>query len=847
MKKFAVILFLIVVVVHAWAQRINRTFNNVSLSEALKSISETSGHYDISFIYNELEDFRVTANINRRSVPDAVRDAVGHYPVRIVVSDSLIVVECTHKSARHLTGTITDENGIPMEYANVALLNPKDSTLLCGGVSNASGIFVIPYDLPAVIARMSYVGYKTMYRLYTKENAGTIRMEPETHMLDGVVIKRGRLLMYKSTDKGIMVSIKGTPLEKFGSAAEMMKHLPLMMSDGTIAGHGTPEVYVNSKKVRNPEELYRLSAEDILSAEIITLPGTEYDANVKSVVRLKTARRAGEGWSGRFSLSCRKGKGHYVNTGAELNYRTRNGMDFFSHNYYTDNEARIWGSSDDRLEASSTWDFQRSTKRKSRMKYYFANFGWNWEINECRSVGITYTAFNYIGNREDKIESEEQTWRDGILADEGKSIAATVSKPRMSHSINAYYVGKAGNWDVDFSADYYHDNSLAYMSGSTAGNTHVGSSTSTRNLLLAEKLVVTAPVASGSLTFGEETSHVRRTSDFVQSGFSADKHIRQQTTTWSLFANYSLKCGRFSLTAGLRWQNEHNRYYVNGLHDSDMSPDYSVLVPRASVGYAGVIWTHTLSFHTTRSNPPYGLLSSAVNYRSKYEYDTGNPSLKPSTEYTVSWISSWKWLHVETYYQYVRNGIRSFQYGYDDVKHPGVMMFDYRNMPRCRNYGIILNMSPKIDIWQMNYSVTLGFSDQDNAPLGITHKWNGLISSFSLDNTLTLPHDLMVNIQGNLNPYNESGCAQIKASGSVDMHIGRQFLKDKSLYVAIVAKDIFHTSKIGMTAYGGIKTRTRFNEYRDIRRLGIDISWNFNATHSRYKGSHAGQSERDRL
>ena len=50
-----------------------------------------------------------------------------------------------------------------------------------------------------------------------------------------------------------------------------------------------------------------------------------------------------------------------------------------------------------------------------------------------------------------------------------------------------------------------------------------------------------------------------------------------------------------------------------------------------------------------------------------------------------------------------------------------------------------------------------------------------------------------------------------------------------------------------MTAYGGINVRTQFKEYRDSRRFGIDISWKFNTTDSRYKGSHAGQSERNRL
>jgi hypothetical protein len=50
-----------------------------------------------------------------------------------------------------------------------------------------------------------------------------------------------------------------------------------------------------------------------------------------------------------------------------------------------------------------------------------------------------------------------------------------------------------------------------------------------------------------------------------------------------------------------------------------------------------------------------------------------------------------------------------------------------------------------------------------------------------------------------------------------------------------------------MTAYSGINVRTQFQQYNDLRRFGIDLSWKFNATKSRYKGSHAGQAERNRL
>ena len=38
-----------------------------------------------------------------------------------------------------------------------------------------------------------------------------------------------------------------------------------------------------------------------------------------------------------------------------------------------------------------------------------------------------------------------------------------------------------------------------------------------------------------------------------------------------------------------------------------------------------------------------------------------------------------------------------------------------------------------------------------------------------------------------------------------------------------------------------------FFNNRDLEAIGINLSWKFNAAKSRYKGSHAGQSERNRL
>ncbi len=831
----------------AWAQRITHNFQNVSMSDALKYIQQQTANHKIVFIYNELEDFTITTHVKNKPVADAIRQIIGFYPIRMIQGEqNEIYVECVHKTEHHLKGMVVDENNQPLPYANVTLLSPADSTMVGGGVTNESGHFVIPNDHGKVIARITYVGYKTTHRLCPRDNAGTIKMQPDQLVLDGVTVKGARRLV-RATDRGLLANVQGTTLEQFGSVTEMLSHLPLMMSDGTVAGHGIPEIYINNKKVRDTQELDRLRADEILSAEIITNPGVEYGAEVTSVIRLKTAKKQGEGWSGNFSAAYRQGKEYYANGNAALNYRTRNGMDFFARGYLTDNNTQTVKTTDEQLQASSIWNHRKEEEYKYHMKYYFADLGWNWEINDHHSIGFTYTANNYIGDRKYICANDMQTMQDGMMVDEGHSTTTMLTKPKLKHSINAYYIGEIGKWKVDFSADYYNAHSQNEMSGGTEGEIPVSSSTATKNQLIAEKLVITAPVPIGKLTFGEEASTVDRTSDFTQSGFSADNHIRQQTAIWSVFANYSLKVGSLSVNAGLRWQNEHNRYELDGVRNDEMSPNYHVLIPRLSISYQHSPWTHSLSYQCTRNNPPYSILSSAVTYTSKYEYNSGNPFLQPQTNHRVAWKSQWKWIYAEAIYGYQENVYHSIRSTYDDVDHPGVILTDFRTVPKTQYYMIVLNATPKIGIWQMNYSVEFAVQDHDYGELGIAHNWHGLMTDFTFDNTFTLPHAWMLNVTGSITPYQKSAYWINKTTGSLDLRLSKQFLRDKSLNVALVASDILRTKYDEGTAYGGIGYRNIFRLYRDARRVGINLSWKFNATKSRYKGSHAGQDERNRL
>mgnify|MGYP001665249049 FL=1 len=135
MKRFSIIICLLCAIIsNMCAQHISRRYHDRSMSDVLIDLDKSSSRYKISFIYNELEDFTVTQNVNEQNIPDAIRRVIGFYPMKMTVGDSLITVECIRKGERKLIGRLMDNHNLPVEFANVQLLSAKDSSFLCGGV-----------------------------------------------------------------------------------------------------------------------------------------------------------------------------------------------------------------------------------------------------------------------------------------------------------------------------------------------------------------------------------------------------------------------------------------------------------------------------------------------------------------------------------------------------------------------------------------------------------------------------------------------------------------------------------------------------------------------------------------
>jgi hypothetical protein len=105
-------------------------------------------------------------SIDKKTVPDAIRDVIGFYPIRMTVDGDNIFVECVQKENTKLMGEVIDKKGQPIVYANISLLSAKDSTFINGGVSNLAGKFVIPCGAKHALVKISCIGYKTILRAF---------------------------------------------------------------------------------------------------------------------------------------------------------------------------------------------------------------------------------------------------------------------------------------------------------------------------------------------------------------------------------------------------------------------------------------------------------------------------------------------------------------------------------------------------------------------------------------------------------------------------------------------------------------------------------------------------------
>ena len=841
------ILFLLSFVQLSYAQRITRQYNNVSFSAALKDLNARQHKYTINFVYDELEDFKVTKSIRNSNVPNAIMQLIGFYPIRMTQVENNIMVECTQKSTFRYKGRIVDERGNAAEYATIALLLPIDSTIVGHGVSNENGSFVIPCNSRKVLARITYIGYKTVNRIYNNTEMGIIKLQPKTMIVKGVVVKGDRP-QYKMLSGGMEVAVEHTLLSKMANTFEVLSLLPRVSVDGqkiSVFGKGTPIVYINNKRVNDNNEIVNITPDNIKSISVITSPGAEYDAEVESVIRIRTKERRANGFSlradafGKYNkwmsdyelISARYQTKKFEIANSLWTMGTHDGED---NNLITDIYLPDKHYYNDQLIHLDTNNRFLSEKLSA-----------DYSLNDSNSIGGSYRYYGMLKGRTNSV-SRQDVLLNGMA--HGSIDQKEVMKPFLSlHQADIYYVGKVGHVGVDFNATYYavknRRNDEGFEISKELGNQEVHSSNRQNSDMWAGKLVVNIPLWKGNMSVGTEMSKTDSHGTFLNEeqlvpSTKTDIHERNIAG----FAQYGLVLNKWTVGLGVRYENIVRDYLSDGVKQDDVSRKYNNFFPNLSVSWNKGNWNWQLNVNEKIHRPSYRQLGNFMQFDNRFLYEGGNPTLQPEKVFNVETMMLYKWLNVSVGYKYLKDVMEWTKYIYPgkEFAYNTSLNFDHKQLLYAS-----VNVSPKLGFFRPTWGFNYNQQFFDTRKYGASKALSKPLLSCSLNNNFALSETMNAAIRLNASTTHADGFLMMKSYYRVDLQFDKSFA-NRTWIIYLSANDIFKTAKERWTMYG-LGAGTTKDCYNYTRNISLQVTYNFNAKRSKYKGTGAGNEEKSRL
>lgn len=765
----------------------------------------------------------------------------------------LIYISCNLACiAQSITGKIVDEQGNAIQFANVAMLQSKDSVFVKGVVSDENGSFILNTPHQNGIVKVTCIGYRTVFLNVTDDNLGVIVLKEESMTLGDVIVKSS-LPKSKLKNGAVITTVAGSILEKTGNIYNLLDRIPNVTTQNgkiNIFGIGEPVIYINGKKVRDNTELDRLNPDEISTVEVKQNPGAQYASNVKAVIRINTKKRTKDGFGfetrtfGKNDENSRIGGYEQLN----INYQKK-GLETFTVLKIKDAESSIKQDLVQNTYVDNVWHQRNDIKGSIRNRQLYCGLGVNYQISNNSFIGASFN-FNRMFNK--AVSNIATTiYKDYAFTEESASDIAKPGNMSLASS-NVYYMGKIGIVDINFNTDWLWDKDFSKVNtleryqeyGGDWQDKAVHTKTNTKNELFASKLTLTLPFWKGQLSFGGEYSNTNRNSSYdVQPMGLLDKQDnRIKEGMASVFCDYTRKFGQLRVLAGIRYENTDFNYYEEGKRIPEQSKRYGNLLPSLSLSLPVGKTQMQLSYGATIKRPSYYDMRSGIGYDNRYTYESGNPFLVSEISRNINYMVSYKWLMAEGIYTHVSDPIVMLTQSYKD--NPYIALIQNVNWKPYNRIGASLSASPKFGIWHpsLRFYFFKQWFDME------THGGHGLDNpkiTVRFDNTIDTKFCTISLLLTAQTKGDDETSYMYRNYFSSNLSIYKSFLKGK-MVVFFYANDLLGTGNMHSKMYSGSMREIIHHDY-SISEYSLTIRYRFNVAKKKYKGTGAGQSQKSRM
>ena len=673
------------------------------------------------------------------------------------------------------------------------------------------------------------------------------------------IVVKGGLPNTRLKGNAMITRVEGTPLANSGTLGEMLVKVPGMTGTEDapeVLGKGAPLIYINGRLLRDVSELKRLRSEDIRDVEVINNPGSQYDATVRAVVRIRTVKQQGEGLSLDLTATTEQDLRYGFNRPSGklgLNYRT-GGVDVFGSVYYFHQDYRQYSWLEETTNTTKLFHQEGPYTMTWKNDLLTYTAGVNWQINDNYSVGVRADLTQFLGGT-NMVIFDEDVFENNIRIDHLYSEQTSNETKPLGILTNAYYNGTSGKLGIDFNFDFLSteiNTARENVENSLVNDDFVLSGSGTESRLYATKLVLSYPVWKGLLEAGTEMTFARRHNTYwIDKPTIADTDADIKEDNIATFVEYGTDFGQWGkASVGLRY--EHTLFdYKDDMNSDYLHRSMHEFFPTAaySVRLGNVQTAMSYSLKTNR--PSFFAMNDAVTYISRYSMQSGNSQLLNERLHDLTLSASWQWLTLTASYGRCKHVITQWSFVSDD----DAALIKHINLDRPVNtLGAYIAFTPRVGIWSLN--ATAGVEKQDlYLDLEDPHEQGGMrrayfdkpVYTLNAFNTFSLKHDWRFDINfmfrshgHQLNFYDDYDNMRLNLIAQ------KTFLKDKALTLRAAVLDALqrnHMNEYGDMGYYKIQQNNRYS----TNKFQFTVIYRLNATRSKYKGTGAGKDAQQRM
>jgi outer membrane receptor protein involved in Fe transport len=770
-----------------------------------------------------------------------------------------------NRPAGKVSGVVVDAvTNAPVEYATVALLSPRDSSLVTGTVTNPQGQFLLePVPAGAYRVRITYIGYRNAVKenLVVRPDApvvdlGSIKIRPSSQALEEVVVTAEKPLFEQSIDKRVF-NVEKSIVSEGGSATDILETIPSVSVDveGNVSlrGSGNVTILIDGKPsgltgADRAAVLQQIPAASIERIEVVTNPSARYDAEgMSGIINVVLKKNQRSGFNGTASASA--GTRHKYNGSLNLSYRTPKFNAYTNYSYrYNTRYGR--GFSLRELAASDSARQQNSSGNEVDNNHlfgagidYFAGpkttlglsgvFRTNAERADETTINREYVGAGQLGNLFYQLNDTRES---GGNADLNLDFKRTFAKPEQSLSASMRY-----SYDSDDDSDLL--TSRAYLDEFTPAGAPDAQRYNFEDLdnhVLVSQLDYAAPLPGERTLEAGYKSIVRNIDNtflfqdylpeagaFVDNPALSNRFFFNEQVH-SLYGSLGGTIKKFGYQAGLRAEGTLSRSEQKTTQGTFRN-DYLNLFPSVFLSYQLEEEQQLQLNYSRRINRP-GMreLNPFVNYSDTLNLRQGNPRLNPELTHAleVSYQRNWKTLYVTTsvFYRMTSNVISRIVELVDSASN--VTLSTPQNLNNRNAVGVELITRGSLTRW---WNITSSFNLFRSAVNGTNLRDDlgnvNLTWSLSLLSNMNIPKVVQVQLSANYRGPEADAQGLRRSFYGINVGLRRDLFRDRAS-LSLNVTDIFDTREFRSEIITREFTETR-NRKRETRIGTLTFTYRF--------------------